>query len=71
MRCSEQSHDDLCNRPSKCSNSAEEHQAYLRDCFSYKLEKEALTVQTREKISYSDAKKKTTDHTVKPNESDA
>ena len=58
VRCGEQSHGDRCGRPSRCSNCAEEHPASAKEYFYYRLEKEALTLQTRERISYSEAKKK-------------
>ena len=46
-----------CDKPAKCWNCAEDHPASSTDCFYYELEQEIIAVKTREKISYSEAKK--------------
>ena len=59
----------LLHRSNWWSNCTEDHPASAKACFCYRLEKEALALQTRERISNSEAKEKATDYTVKPNES--
>ena len=69
VRCGEAKHGERCEEVPKCSNCSEQHPASSRDCFYYQLEQETLTVQTREKISYSEAKRRATDCLVKPESS--
>ena len=47
-RCGEAPHDDVYDRPIKYSNWSSNHPASSRECFYYILEKETLTMQTRE-----------------------
>ena len=67
IRCGEESHAQKCERPAKCKNIDDKHPASATDCFYYKLQQEALTIKTKEKRSYNEAKKLTTNKMIKPN----
>ena len=69
VNCGLNSHGDGCVSVTKCHNCGEAHPASSRDCFYYKLEQETVTVQTRERISYLEAKKCTTDKVLRPTQS--
>ena len=58
--CGESQHGEQCVKTPKCSNCGEQHSAASKECFYYKLEAETITLQTREKISYTEAKRKAT-----------
>ena len=68
VRCGEVCHSQQWDKP-KCRNCGEDHPASSIDCFYYKLEQETITIKTREKISYSEAKKIATERMVKPQKS--
>ena len=57
VNCGELEHGRECYAPPHCSNCEGPHQASDRTCFYYKMEKEILTVKTRDKVSYSEAKR--------------
>ena len=52
----ESQHLEQCVKAPKCSNCGEQHSAASMECFYYKLEAETVTLQTKEKISYTEAK---------------
>ena len=66
FRCGEVAHGPNCDRPAKCANCSEDHPASSRDCFYYKLEKEIISIQTRERLSYPEAKRQVTDKFIRP-----
>ena len=68
VQCGYENHGLQCNRTATCSNCGDAHPASAKDCFYYKLEKATVTLQTREKLSYSEAKRRATDNMVKPTE---
>ena len=55
--CGQDKHGNQCDRPPNCANCQEAHPASSRECFYYEFEKETLTIQTRNRISYYEAKK--------------
>ena len=55
-RCGLAAHEDTCDREPKCANCEGDHPASSRDCFYYQLEQETLTYQTRNRLSYGEAK---------------
>merc|ERR1712055_563989 len=57
--CGQDRHGDGCDRDLECSNCGEPHRASSRNCFYYHMEQETLKAQTREKISYMEAKRAT------------
>jgi len=65
VKCGEAAHDE-CPNESKCKNCNENHPASSTACFYYKLETETLTIQTREKCSYWEAKSAATKKMVNP-----
>lgn len=68
VRCGDEEHGAQCDRQPHCSNCGEQHAASAKECFYYKLEKQVVTLQTREKLSYAQAKRRATDNLVRPNE---
>ena len=48
-------HEESCERTAKRINCGEEHPA-SRVCFHHNLEQETLQIQTKERLSYSEAK---------------
>ena len=57
--CGEFGHMDRgCSNPTNCCNCEEPHPSYSKKCQTYLQEKEILTVMTKEKMSYPEAKKK-------------
>ena len=65
VRCGGAAHGSTCDKPISCSNCGEKHLASSRDCFYYILEKEIITLQTREKLPYPKAKRIAADKLVK------
>ena len=58
VNCGQESHGLNCDRTPCCRNCNEEHAASSKECFYYKLANEIIILQTREKISYRDARYK-------------
>ena len=57
--CGEFGHMDRdCSNPTNCCNCEGDHPSYSKKCQTYLMEKEILTVMTKEKILYPEAKKK-------------
>ena len=57
--CGDFGHTDRdCSNPTLCCNCQEDHPSFSKKCQTYLREKEILTVMTREKIRYPEAKKK-------------
>ena len=57
--CGEFGHVDRnCSNPTNCCNCEEAHPSYSKKCKTYIREKEILTVMTKDKTSYLEAKKK-------------
>ena len=50
--------DPNCLNPTNCYHCDEAHPTYSKKCSMYKQEKEIITVMTREKVNYPEAKKK-------------
>ena len=62
--CGEREHGSHCDKTPKCNHCGEEHAVSAKDCF-FKLEQECLAIQTREKCSYAEVKRKATDSLVR------
>ena len=60
VSCGQPEHGTPCDNEVKCANCNEAHKASSTECFYHALEQEALTLQTREKIRYTEAKRKAT-----------
>ena len=58
VNCGMESHGTVCTRPQACKNCNESHPASSTDCFYYKLAQEIIILQTRNKLSYREARKK-------------
>ena len=56
VNCGESQHGTECHSPPHCVN-CDEHPASDKTCFYYRFEKEILTINIREKVRYSEAKK--------------
>ena len=58
VNCGQTAHDDdtVCNRQPLCKNCGEQHPASSKECFYYLLAKEIIIIQTREKLSYREAR---------------
>ena len=69
VTCGLTSHGIPCENDPKCSNCSESHPASSRDCFYYNLEQDTITLQTREKMSYAEAKRKSMDKFLSPGKS--
>ena len=69
VNCGQQSHDTPCNGPPNCRNCNEAHQASSKECFYYKLALEIITLQTRNKLTYHEARKKALSTLIGPNRS--
>lgn len=61
VRCGLESHGPNCQNEIKCYNCGEAHPASSQDSFYYNLEQEVITIQTREKLSYSESKRRATE----------
>ena len=66
VNCGQEAHDSPCNRPACCKNCGENHPASSKDCFHYKVATEIVILQTREKISFREAKNKALQYIAKP-----
>ena len=67
-KCAEEGHSGRsCDNPPNCANCDEPHRSNDKKCFFYKLEKEIITVQTNQKVSYKEAKRKTMKAYINPN----
>ena len=67
VRCNLEAHEERCDREPMCSNCGHGHPASSRDCFYYNLEQETLRIQTKERVSYVEAKRAARDSLLKPN----
>ena len=65
MQCGYEDHGQQCNRAPLCSNCGEALSASAKYCFYCKLEQATVHLQTREKISYSEAKRTATESFIK------
>ena len=55
-KCAEEHHPTLCcNKPLRCVNCSEEHNALERKCPFYQFECEVLATQTKKRISFPEA----------------
>lgn len=59
-------HELPCREPPRCPNCEENHPATSTTCFYYKLEQETLALQTKERISYSEAKRQVSSRFIRP-----
>ena len=66
FRCGMGFHEGLCEGEPKCANCEGDHPATSKDCFYYKLEQETLILQTRNRISYGEAKRAVKQKYAKP-----
>ena len=66
VNCSGDVHELPCTRPPKCSNCNEPHPASSTNCSTYKMEEEILATQTRERITYGDARRQVRGRFVRP-----
>ncbi|GBM76577.1 hypothetical protein AVEN_254404-2 [Araneus ventricosus] len=58
-RCAEQGHiSQQCTEKEKCVNCSGDHTSFSRSCPRWKQEKEIMAVETKEQISYPEAKRK-------------
>lgn len=55
--CGCNAHEEQCDQPPRCSNCGRQHKSSDQNCFYYKLEQETLTIQTKERVSYGQAKR--------------
>ena len=69
VTCGQEQHGGDFQREPKCSNCGEQHTAASKECFYYKLEVEAVTLETRETISYIEAKREATQASISPKHS--
>lgn len=65
--CGQPPHEPPCSDNKKCVNCQGPHSAGYKNCPTYKVENAIQKVKTIEKITYSEAKKKVTVSTPKPN----
>ena len=66
VNCGQEEHGASCDRPPSCKNCSEPHPASSKDCFYYKLSEEIISLQTKEKMSYRDARHKALQFMSKP-----
>ena len=66
FNCGEELHELPCDRPAKCPNCEENHPASSTSCFYFKLEQETLALQCKERIPYTEAKRRATSMFIKP-----
>ena len=66
VNCGQESHGKECLRPPSCKNCDGNHPASSNQCFYYKLSKEIITLQTKEKLSFRDAKTRAMRYMTKP-----
>lgn len=66
VNCGQESHGQICNHPPSCKNCKENHPASSRECSYYKLAQEILTIQTREKVNYRDARSRALQYMTTP-----
>lgn len=64
--CAQEQHDPPCTHPVKCSNCKKAHPASSSACHFYKMEEEIIATQTRERISYGEAKRTVMSRYVTP-----
>ncbi|XP_055940889.1 uncharacterized protein LOC129971293 [Argiope bruennichi] len=66
-RCAEKGHDSQqCTSSEKCVNCDGEHTSFSRSCPRWRLEKEIITLKTKEQISYPEAKRRIEAQTPSP-----
>ncbi|XP_055924720.1 uncharacterized protein LOC129956800 [Argiope bruennichi] len=66
-RCAEKGHDSQqCTSSEKCVNCDGEHTSFSRSCPRWRLEKEIITLKTKEQISYPEAKRRIEAQTSSP-----
>ncbi|XP_055947135.1 uncharacterized protein LOC129980777 [Argiope bruennichi] len=66
-RCAEKGHDSQqCTSPENCVNCDGEHSSFSRSCPRWRLEKEIITLKTKEQISYPEAKRRIEAQTPSP-----
>ena len=53
----EPAHEHPCPQPPKCANCDHDHPAFSKDCSHFKFEQEVIALQTRERLSYHEAKR--------------
>jgi len=58
VTCGQEHHDTPCTRTASCKNCRQPHPASSKECFYYKLAQEVVTLQTRQKMSFKDARRK-------------
>ena len=66
VNCSEDVHELPCTRPPKCSNCHDSHPASSMNCSVYKMEEEILATQTRDRITYGEARRQVRGRFVRP-----
>lgn len=66
VNCGHDYHGPICNQPPLCRNCNEEHPASSKDCFYYKLAQEILIIQTKQKVSYREARSQALKYISKP-----
>ena len=66
VQCGQDEHGNNCSNLVKCKNCNSDHPPSSTDCCYYQLERETLTIQTRSKTSYWEAKNAATNKMVKP-----
>lgn len=67
--CGDEAHGLPCNKPKHCANCQENHATTSNQCFYYIMEQEILAVQTKQHISYPEAKRTITSRHIQPNRS--
>lgn len=65
--CGQPPHEPPCSDNKKCANCEGPHSAGYKNCPTYKMESEIQKIKTIERITYSEAKKKVSVSTPKPN----
>lgn len=66
VNCGQEEHGTSCDRPPSCRNCNEPHPASSKNCFYYKLSEEIISLQTKEKMNYRDARQKALQYMTKP-----
>lgn len=53
----EPAHEHPCPQPPRCANCDNDHPSFSKDCVHFKFEREVVALQTRERLSYHEAKR--------------
>ena len=64
--CNETHVSESCQRPVKCYHCKENHSTSSRTCNKYLMEKEIITVKTKEKLTFREARQKVSQMFVRP-----